>query len=124
MAPRAGFEPATDRLTVDCSTTELPGNVPEGCKANRLHIRLAALSKGNTATASGISIYGPQKFHSFHKAGPNSDGVSLNLRWNLGFFTDFGFLDDPGGIDNSVSRFSRGSAMAAKMGCENWPVVG
>ena len=24
MAPRAGFEPATDRLTVDCSTTELP----------------------------------------------------------------------------------------------------
>ena len=26
MAPRAGFEPATDRLTVDCSTTELPGN--------------------------------------------------------------------------------------------------
>ena len=27
LAPRAGFEPATDRLTVDCSTTELPGNV-------------------------------------------------------------------------------------------------
>ncbi len=25
LAPRAGFEPATDRLTVDCSTTELPG---------------------------------------------------------------------------------------------------
>ncbi len=26
MAPRAGFEPATDRLTADCSTTELPRN--------------------------------------------------------------------------------------------------
>ncbi len=26
MAPRAGLEPATDRLTVDCSTTELPRN--------------------------------------------------------------------------------------------------
>ena len=26
MAPRAGFEPATIRLTVECSTTELPGN--------------------------------------------------------------------------------------------------
>lgn len=27
MAPRAGFEPATIRLTVECSTAELPGNV-------------------------------------------------------------------------------------------------
>ena len=26
MAPRAGFEPATKRLTVACSTTELPRN--------------------------------------------------------------------------------------------------
>ena len=26
MAPRDGFEPPTDRLTVDCSTAELPGN--------------------------------------------------------------------------------------------------
>src|SRR6202048_4231742 len=26
LAPRAGFEPATIRLTVECSTTELPRN--------------------------------------------------------------------------------------------------
>ena len=26
LAPRAGFEPATNRLTAGCSTTELPGN--------------------------------------------------------------------------------------------------
>jgi hypothetical protein len=26
VAPRAGFEPATKRLTAACSTTELPGN--------------------------------------------------------------------------------------------------
>ena len=26
MAPRAGIEPATNRLTAGCSTTELPGN--------------------------------------------------------------------------------------------------
>ena len=26
MAPRAGLEPATERLTAACSTTELPGN--------------------------------------------------------------------------------------------------
>jgi hypothetical protein len=32
LAPRAGFEPATIRLTVECSTAELPGNglLPEG----------------------------------------------------------------------------------------------
>jgi hypothetical protein len=29
LAPRAGFEPATNRLTAGCSTTELPGNRPE-----------------------------------------------------------------------------------------------
>ena len=27
VAPQAGFEPATDRLTADCSTTELLRNV-------------------------------------------------------------------------------------------------
>ena len=27
LAPRAGFEPATNRLTAGCSTTELPGNL-------------------------------------------------------------------------------------------------
>ena len=27
LAPRAGFEPATNRLTAGCSTTELPGNI-------------------------------------------------------------------------------------------------
>lgn len=26
VAPRAGFEPATNRLTAGCSTAELPGN--------------------------------------------------------------------------------------------------
>ncbi len=29
LAPRAGFEPATNRLTAGCSTAELPGN--DGC---------------------------------------------------------------------------------------------
>lgn len=31
MAPRAGFEPATNRLTAGCSTTELPGNRAKRC---------------------------------------------------------------------------------------------
>jgi hypothetical protein len=31
LAPRAGFEPATNRLTAGCSTTELPGNSSNMC---------------------------------------------------------------------------------------------
>lgn len=30
LAPRAGFEPATNRLTAGCSTAELPGNLDAG----------------------------------------------------------------------------------------------
>jgi hypothetical protein len=33
VAPRAGFEPATNRLTAERSTTELPGNGRKGWKA-------------------------------------------------------------------------------------------
>ena len=35
MAPRAGFEPATNRLTAGCSTAELPGTT-----ASCAHVRL------------------------------------------------------------------------------------
>ena len=38
LAPRAGVEPATSRLTAGCSTTELPGN-------ETVHIRVAYSSK-------------------------------------------------------------------------------
>ena len=34
LAPRAGFEPATNRLTAGCSTTELPGNTAPRCAAS------------------------------------------------------------------------------------------
>src|SRR5262245_49485650 len=39
VAPRAGFEPATNRLTAGCSTTELPGNT--GRRRNRAPTRRA-----------------------------------------------------------------------------------
>src|SRR6516162_10338714 len=35
VAPRAGFEPATNRLTAGCSTTELPGNTAVLVQARR-----------------------------------------------------------------------------------------
>ena len=38
LAPRAGFEPATNRLTAGCSTAELPGN---GCFIPALRLAIA-----------------------------------------------------------------------------------
>ena len=48
MAPRARFELATDRLTVDCSTTELPRNTCEVALPNQQ----GPLSKRMTELAS------------------------------------------------------------------------
>jgi hypothetical protein len=36
LAPRAGFEPATNRLTAGCSTAELPGNSLLGAMEARI----------------------------------------------------------------------------------------
>ena len=48
MAPRAGFEPATERLTAVCSTTELPRNI------NVLIIKKNIKNKLNMEARSGI----------------------------------------------------------------------
>src|SRR5882757_4799711 len=47
MAPRAGFEPATIRLTVECSTAELPRNRRSRCS------RMAAYNKAALACKAG-----------------------------------------------------------------------
>lgn len=54
MAPRAGFEPATCRLTVECSTAELPGN------ARRLSWR----ERGNTNALTICQALFSKKMHS------------------------------------------------------------
>jgi hypothetical protein len=47
MAPRAGFEPATIRLTVECSTAELPRNKtkPEGVRTRQRITKPSGLAK-------------------------------------------------------------------------------
>jgi hypothetical protein len=50
VAPRAGFEPATNRLTAGCSTTELPGN-------RGSHVSGAAYSKPFSALQRRISHF-------------------------------------------------------------------
>ena len=47
MAPRAGLEPATQRLTVVCSTTELPRNMSKYSKTIVLFSRRQFLNNKN-----------------------------------------------------------------------------
>src|SRR5713226_10012266 len=44
LAPRAGFEPATNRLTAGCSTAELPGNAAD--RVSRTAVRLQSVNLG------------------------------------------------------------------------------
>ena len=43
VAPRAGFEPATYRLTAGCSTAELPGNMRSSRMSAAYNKRIKAL---------------------------------------------------------------------------------
>ena len=61
MAPRVGFEPTTNRLTVDCSTTELPRNIPRAAaQAKRVSIKFGAKVKGQSA-AQFRAVHGARK---------------------------------------------------------------
>ena len=51
MAPRAGFEPATNRLTAGCSTAELPGKSLLGAMKAAYNKAAAALKAAAAATA-------------------------------------------------------------------------
>lgn len=56
LAPGAGFEPATNRLTVDCSTAELSGN---GGRGNSDAVAPAQAPKSDLRwIASGLRLAG------------------------------------------------------------------
>lgn len=48
LAPRAGFEPATNRLTAGCSTTELPGNSCSDVSGAAYSKPVSALQRSNS----------------------------------------------------------------------------
>jgi hypothetical protein len=56
LAPRAGFEPATNRLTAGCSTTELPGNSAVLVCKSAAYNKAARALKAPKAT----DYFGPQ----------------------------------------------------------------
>src|ERR1044072_4090881 len=67
LAPRAGFEPATNRLTAERSTTELPGN---GRKVGRRAIlrNRAPRCQGNPVRDKRLPATGVAPAHSHHDA--------------------------------------------------------
>ena len=58
-APRVGFEPTTNRLTADRSTTELPRNAqsPEGLSAILAHFSAMAMVELREMNATGLILY-------------------------------------------------------------------
>src|SRR6266849_11175789 len=54
MAPRAGFEPATIRLTVECSTAELPRNRRKGVRDGAYNKASEACKGRNRQLRQGI----------------------------------------------------------------------
>ena len=57
LAPRAGFEPATNRLTAGCSTAELPRNIFADAVSNPS----VRLWKAPFAAAKNKATRGPKK---------------------------------------------------------------
>src|SRR5205814_7198041 len=58
MAPRAGFEPATIRLTVECSTAELPRNRRKGVRDGERITKPPRLAKDEIGSSGSVSRRG------------------------------------------------------------------
>src|SRR5437016_3566845 len=58
MAPRAGFEPATIRLTVECSTAELPRNRRKGVRDGERITKPPRLAKAEIGSSGTVSRRG------------------------------------------------------------------
>jgi hypothetical protein len=60
LAPRAGFEPATIRLTVECSTAELPRNSEPRVRQAAAYNKAFPACKGRNADRWGGMVNGPE----------------------------------------------------------------
>ena len=120
VAPRAGFEPATNRLTAGCSTTELPGNtcrsgLPHG--QGRAYIR--ALVPAKAEIHAWRSINGAYPDRDLQNPRSAEPGGANGLGW--GAFGGGSFLvaaatwpvDGAGGAGGAVGRFAPRAAVPA-----------
>ncbi len=120
VAPRAGFEPATNRLTAGCSTTELPGNtcrsgLPHG--QGRAYIRAPEAVKAQLQVPRFFDVAYPdwqiQSPRSALKGGPNGPGRGAPGRGRLLVAAGAGALDGARGAGGALGRFSAGQAIPA-----------
>jgi hypothetical protein len=65
VAPRAGFEPATNRLTAGCSTAELPGTKAQA------RARRRAYNKSDRAVKAPSEAF-PRAYLALREAVPNT----------------------------------------------------
>lgn len=109
LAPGAGFEPATNRLTVDCSTAELSGisgrripTPPRLCNPFRTSSNGIALP---TIILRGAGCSGPQHVVIGGPSGPRCGALPRKASWRSGYAEDCKSLH-PGSIPGEASKFS------------------
>ena len=68
LAPRAGFEPATNRLTAGCSTAELPGNALATVASNKRGSRLQSVKSAPADFAGSGGRAGWRCPHAYARA--------------------------------------------------------
>jgi hypothetical protein len=68
LAPRAGFEPATNRLTAGCSTAELPGTTRATAASNKRDGRLQSAKSAPAGLARSGGSAGRRGSHSHARA--------------------------------------------------------
>src|SRR5438876_5874218 len=66
LAPRAGFEPATIRLTVECSTAELPRNRRKGVRDAERITKPSRLAKDEIGSSGTVSRRGRNSLRGNH----------------------------------------------------------
>lgn len=130
LAPRAGFEPATNRLTAGCSTTELPGNT---CCSGLPHGQAAAYIRASLPAKAEMQVQGkadgtypdrqnqnpcPALANGAHRAGGSPGGG-----WRFLVAARAGFVDAAGRPCGAVGRFAPGPAIPATPGSENPALV-
>lgn len=122
MAPRAGFEPATNRLTAGCSTTELPGNLRARSLARparhgyiKLDRRNQLIDKADdrdTAPPVDDPFRALPRESAGHKATADYSGHRPVHRGRTGVSADRRLLDAAVGHPRPVPRISSDSTLA------------
>ena len=130
VAPRAGFEPATNRLTAGCSTTELPGitcrsGLPHG--QGRAYIRASVPAKAEMHGWRSINGAYPdrdlQNPRSAEPGGANGPGWGASGRGRFLVAAAAWPVDGAGGTGGPVGRFAPCAAIPATQRSEDPALV-